>query len=166
MAHTVADVVALDIQMTDAIKAMSEKHEAEMKPLQEKQRLCRAWLQKYLIENRLENVKTEHGTPYLSTVMSATIDKENGDGWAKLLTYALHAALVRAAEILETHGGDDSEAFDAAVEAAVATPELDLLNRSVNKTKVKDLIDNVEGFDPTAIGVKTTSVQNLNVKRA
>lgn len=165
-AHTVDDVVAADVQTTDAIKALSEKHAAEMAPLANKQKILRAWLQGYLIEHGLDSAKTQHGTPYLSTVLSATIDKESGDGWEKLIDFVMRRVLLRASEILETHGGDDEAALEEAIRAAAATPELNLINRSVNKTAIKELMENQEGFDPLAIGVKTAQIVNLNVRRA
>ena len=164
MAFTVDQVVAADIATTDAINALSEKHAAEMAPLIEKQQLCRAWLLKHLNDTGAENIRTEHGTAYKSTVMSATVDKEH-DGWQKLLAYAMRSVLLRASEVLETHGGDDVVAFEEAIAAATGAPELDLFNRSVNKTAVKGLMED-KNFDPATIGVKTTSVVNLNIKRA
>lgn len=166
MAYTVDQVVEMDVATSDAIKSLAEKHAAEMQPFLDRQKATRSWLLDHLNKTGADNVKTPHGTFYKSTVMSTSINKEHGDGWPLLLNFVLSAALLRAAEVLESHGGDDAEAMQEAVAAACGTPELDLVNRSVNKTAVKDLIDKIEGFDPATIGVKVGSVVNLNVRRA
>lgn len=160
MAYTVDDVVKRDIETTDAIAAMSARHAEEMAPLQKRQEVLRAWLLDYLNKNKLQNCKTEHGMPYKSSVLSVKIDNENA-GWDALLGFIVEAALVRVADVMEA-GGPDCEA--AAIDAFLATPQLQLINRSVNKTAVKEMMDAQEGKVPP--GVKVTTLVNLNVKRA
>lgn len=164
MAYTVDQVVALDVATSDEITALSERHAAEMELLTKKRDACRSWLLNFLNTTGQDNAKTQHGTAYKSEVMSATIDKEKG-GWDKLLAFVLDKAIRRAGDVLESHGGDDAEAMTAAIAAAAAAPELDLINRSVNKTAVKALMED-EHFDPQDIGVKIATVVNLNVRRA
>src|SRR5258708_5810248 len=134
MTYTIDQVVAADVQNTDAITAMSERHAAEMAPLTKKKEAFRQWLLGTLNASNMENVRTQFGTAYKSTIMSATIDPEGG--WDNLMNYIVGQALDAAATVME-HAGTPEQA----VEAFRQHPTLALLNRGVNKTAVAELME-------------------------
>ena len=112
-------------------------------------------MQKYLTDQGLDNAKTAHGQCYLSTVMSATVDPE--DGWEKLLRFVLEAGLSRVLDGLEA-GISEEQGMDMFLQE----PALALLNRSVNKTAVKEMLEQ----DKVVPGVKIAHVTNVNVRRS
>jgi hypothetical protein len=139
----------------DSAEAMSKRHAEEMAPLQKRMELCKAWLLKFLIDNNLDNAKSEFGLAYKSTVMSATVDPEGG--WEHILRFVLEAGLTRVLDALE-QGATPEDGMDL----LMAEPALALLNRSVNKTSVKDYLD--QGKEVP--GVKIAHIVNLNVRRS
>lgn len=162
MTRTVNDVIAKYVETRDAIKVMSEKHAAEMEPLNRFKTLLEGWLLNYLNENKIESAKTEHGTAFKKDVLAATIDNEN-DGWTALMGFVLRQGLDAALAVME-EGDEDDETHNRALAAFLATPELGLINRSVNKTAVAEMREQRDGFVPP--GVKVSTLTNLNVRRA
>ena len=152
---TIDKVQQIYLEAKDAAEAMAKRHADEMKPLSDRMELAKKWMHKYLTDQGLENAKTEHGQCYLSTVMSATVDPE--DGWEKLLRFVLEAGLSRVLDALE-QGVPEEQGMDMLLQE----PTLALLNRSVNKTAVKELMEQ----DKLVPGVKIAHVTNVNVRRS
>lgn len=152
--YTIDQVQQIYFQVKDAADALSKRHQEEMAPLTQKLEVCRAWMLDYLNKQGLENAKTEHGLTYKSSVMSATVDPE--DGWPKILRFALEKALGRVLEAIE-NGAEESQGMDLFLQE----PALTLLNRSVNKTSVKELLD--QGVEVP--GVKISHITQVHVRR-
>jgi hypothetical protein len=55
------------VQIRDKLKEIDEAHETARKPLVELQAALSGRLQKFLDDNNMESLKTEHGTCYKST---------------------------------------------------------------------------------------------------
>ena len=152
---TIDRVLAGYIAAKDEAEIVAKRHADELAPIQKRLDLCKAWMQKYLTDQGLDNAKTAHGQCYLSTVMSATVDPE--DGWEKLLRFVLEAGLSRVLDALE-QGVPEEQGMDMFLQE----PALALLNRSVNKTAVKELMEQ----DKLVPGVKIAHVTNVNVRRS
>lgn len=92
--YTVEDVIARYIALRDAKEALAERHKAEMAPYHAQMETIEAWLQAKLIEIGADNIKTESGTAYRSTVQATKVVD-----WDTLLAYILdsgqHDFLVR-----------------------------------------------------------------------
>lgn len=153
---TIAQVQKIYIDTKDAVETLSKQHATEMEPLSKRLDLCKSWMLDYLNREGLDNAKTEFGQCYRSNVMSATIDGEN-DGWPTLLEYIFKDGITRVLDAIEG-GLTDREALTK----FFASPALALLNRSVNKTTVKEMLD--QGV--SVPGVKIATITNLNVRRA
>lgn len=74
------DVLGLPAQRLEAFirtrakrKALGQLFEVEDKPLKELETLLGAWLQKYLLDNGLDNIKTKVGTAFLTTKTTASL---------------------------------------------------------------------------------------------
>lgn len=152
---TIDQVQKIYLYTKDAAEAMSRRHQEEIAPLNQRLEVCKSWMMKYLTDQGLENAKTEHGQCYKSTIMSAAVDPDGG--WDSLLRYVLSAGLERVMLALE--GGNPPE---DGIRILLEEPALALLNRSVNKTAVKELLEQ----DVIVPGVKITHVTQLNVRRA
>lgn len=152
--YTIDEVQQAYFAAKDVADLMSKRHQEEMAPLTQKLEVCRAWMLDYLNKQGLENAKTEHGLTYKSSVMSATVDPD--DGWPKILRFALEKALGRVLEAIE-NGAEESQGMDLFLQE----PALTLLNRSVNKTSVKELLD--QGVEVP--GVKISHITQVNVRR-
>lgn len=61
------------IEMRDLIARVKEKHDAELKPLLEIQEALSGKISAFMDENKLENLKTSHGTCYTSTRYTASV---------------------------------------------------------------------------------------------
>jgi hypothetical protein len=147
----------MQIRMTakEELAAMSKRHQEEAAPLTERLRLCDAWLLDYLNREGLDNAKTPHGLAYKSSIMSATVDPEGG--WDALLGHIFQHAMGRVLDALEQGTPEDE-----AMSKFLASPELALLNRAVNKTAVKEALE--QGV--TVPGVKVSHILQLNVRKA
>lgn len=157
MAFTIDQIVEKYVATRDAQKLLSDKHAAEMKPFNDKKAILEQAMLAMLNEQNAESVKTEHGTAYKSTVMSVTVDPDGG--WDKVVEYILAGAIDRIADSLEK-----GEPPEAQIAAFRDTPEMALINRSVNKTAVKEIMEQQDGFIPP--GVKTALITSVNVRRA
>ena len=154
MSFTTDQIVAKYVAVRDEKKALSEKHSAELAPYNKKLEILEQALLASLNAQNADSVKTEHGTAYKSTVMSASVED-----WDALTAYILSEAVDRIADSLER-----GEPPEKQIEAFQQTPAFALINRSVNKTAVKETMEAKEGFIPP--GVKTAFVTSVNVRRA
>jgi hypothetical protein len=156
MSYTIDDVVRVYVQRRDEIKAIGERHAAELKPHLEKQHMLEQALLSMLNAGNLDSAKTEHGTAYRSTQTSVTVDKEN-DGWSALVDFIVRRGIDRVAEVMERDGPPED-----AVAAFRDMPELSLFNQSVNKTVVKEMMDAGQAIP----GVKIAQIMQVGVRRA
>ena len=153
MALTVDQVVGKYVELRDQQRLVSERHSEEMKPFNEALQNIETWLLGHFNANGIESAKTEHGTAYKSTTMSATVEN-----WDALFGMVVSHALGRALYAVEM-GHDEDEA----ITKFCASPELNLLVRGVNKTAVKEFMEATNGAVPP--GVKTSFVTKCNVRR-
>lgn len=154
MAYTIDQIVERYVATRDEMKVISERHKIELEPMNKRKELLEQAMMILLNEQNAESVKTEHGTAYKSTVMSATVED-----WDKLMEFILAGAIDRIADSLEK-----GEPPEAQIAAFRDTPEMALINRSVNKTAVKEIMEQQDGFIPP--GVKTAQITSVNVRRA
>lgn len=152
---TIDQVLALYLQAKDAADALAKRHAEEMAPFAKKLEIAKSWMMDYLNKQGLENARTEHGQCFKSTIMSATVDPEGG--WEKLLSHILERGMARVLDAIE-QGRPESEAL----QEFLAEPALALLVRNVNKTAVKENLE--QGVEIP--GVKIAHVTQLNVRRA
>jgi|HubBroStandDraft_1064217.scaffolds.fasta_scaffold00409_37 hypothetical protein len=152
---TVDQVVAIYQKTKSDIDVLSAKHAAEMDPLNVRLNVCKSWLLDYLNRQGLENARTEHGLIYKSQVMSATVDPEGG--WPALFGFILDEVLDRALAAVEQNLTEEQ-----VMEAAMQSPRLALLNHAVNKTAVKELLEQ----EVVVPGVKVAHVTQLGVRKA
>lgn len=149
------DLVMKTYHDTNAqIDVISKRHQEELAPLVKRVELTKAWMLHYLNQQGLENARCEHGLAYKSTMMSTTVDPDGG--WDKLLSYILERAIGRGLDVVE-NGGDDTQALAA----VLSDPALGLFNRAVNKTMVKEMLE--QGAAPP--GVKIAHITQVNVRR-
>lgn len=73
LAVTVDKRVSQYIATRDAIKAANDEHEARIKPLVELQNMLTGWLQNFMATAGADNIKTAHGTCYMTTRYSASL---------------------------------------------------------------------------------------------
>ena len=152
---TVDQVMELYQKTKGEIEALAKVQGEAMAPLAARLELTKAWLLKYLNDQKLENARTAHGLAYKSNIMSATVDPDGG--WEKLLSYILEAVMARALDAIEAGATDE-----IAIAACLTDPVLALLNRAVNKTAVKELLEQ-EILVP---GVKIAHLVQLGVRKA
>ena len=89
---TIDSVVGGYIRLRDEKKRIAERQKEELAPLNAKLKKMEAWLQAQLQAQDALNMKTEHGTVYLSTTVSAKVEDRdaffdfvrNNDMWAML----------------------------------------------------------------------------------
>ena len=137
------------------LEAMSKRHEAEMAPLSTRMDVAKAWLLDYLNKQGLDNAKTSHGLVYRSVIMSATVDPEGG--WDLLLKHIFQRGMTRVLDAIE-RGENEGDALSQ----FMTEPSLSLFNHSVNKTAVKESME--QGV--TVPGVKIAHVVQLNVRKS
>ena len=152
---TVDQVVALYQKTRAEIDVLAAAHQKTLDPLNARVDLCKAWLLKYLTDQKLENARTEHGLIYKSQVMSATVDPDGG--WEQLFGYILEAVLERALDAVGRNASDED-----ILTAAMQAPTLALLNHAVNKTAVKELLEQ----QIVVPGVKIVHVVQLKVGKS
>jgi len=155
MSFTIDQIVERYVSLRDAIKTVADRHAEELAPLAKKKEILEQAMLSMLNQSNIESARTDHGTVFKSTVMGVGIDPDGG--WEKLTAYMGEEAIERIADSLEKD--EPPEAQIAAFSAA-----LSLLNRSVNKTAVKEIMEQKDGFVPP--GVKTTLITSVNVRRA
>jgi hypothetical protein len=153
--YTVDQVVAIYQKTKSDIDVLSAKHAAEMDPLNARMNVCKSWLLDYLNRQGLENARTEHGLVYRSQVMSATVDPEGG--WEKLFGFILVPLLERVLDAAERNATEEE-----IIAAAMQAPTLALLNHAVNKTAVKELLEQ----EVVVPGVKVAHVTQLGVRKS
>lgn len=153
--YTIDQVMQIYQEAKEALELLAKRHAEELEPLNKRMDLTKAWMLDYLNKQGLENARTAHGLAYKSNVMSATVDPEGG--WNNLLEYIFKDGITRVLDAIEG-GMTDREALVKFFEA----PALSLLNRAVNKTAVKEMLE--QGVQVP--GVKIATVTNLNVRRA
>jgi hypothetical protein len=73
MQATVDKRVEQFVTVRDKVRAMKERHEAELKPLLEVQNLLQGWLEAFMTNSGSTGVKTAHGTCYKSTRYTASL---------------------------------------------------------------------------------------------
>ena len=71
---TIDSVVGGYIRLRDEKKRIAERQKEELAPLNAKLKKMEAWLQSQLQAQDALNMKTEHGTVYLSTTVSAKVE--------------------------------------------------------------------------------------------
>lgn len=153
--YTIDRVQQIYLEAKDTAEALAKKHAVEMEPLTKRMEVCKAWMLDYLTRQGLENAKTEHGLCYKSQIMSATVDPEGG--WDALLRYVLEKGMARVLDELEK-GTPQEEGMNLFMQE----PALALLNHAVNKTAVKELLEqSVE-----VPGVKISHITQVNVRRS
>lgn len=106
---TVDEVIAAYLKLREAKESLSDKHKAEMAPLNEKMMKVEGWMQGELQKLGLQNFKGPSGTAYLQTVSSVT-----SESWDDTLRWILdtgaHEFLERRVsktavnEYMEQHG--------------------------------------------------------------
>lgn len=153
MTATIDQVVERYVQLRDQRKAMDDAHAEKVKPLGEALQVMEAWLLAQLNQAKLDAAKTEFGTAYKSTVMSAGIEN-----WDIFLGHVVGRALERALAAVE-NGGSEQDAAGA----FLASPELGFLTRSVTKTAVEEYMQASKGKLPP--GIKTAFITKINVRR-
>lgn len=152
---TIDQVLAIYLKAKDDADALGKRHAEEMKPLTTRLEVAKSWMMDYLNREGLENAKTKDGQCFKSHIMSATVDPEGG--WEKLLGHIFRSGMARVLDAIEK-GQDEFAAMDEFMKA----PELALFVRNVNKTAVKDMLDQKVEVP----GVKIATVTQLNVRRA
>jgi hypothetical protein len=152
---TADQVTKIYFDTKDAADAMSKRHAAEMEPLAKRLEVAKSWLLDYLNREGLENARTEHGLAYKSTIMSATVDPEGG--WDALLKYIMERGIERVLDAIEKGAPEDQ-----ALGEFMAEPALGLLVRNVNKTVVKEMLEQNQEVP----GVKIAHITQLNVRRS
>lgn len=70
---TVDKRVAQYVAVRDAIKAANEEHDQRIKPLVELQNMLTGWMQNFMEQAGADNIKTAHGTCYMTTRYSASL---------------------------------------------------------------------------------------------
>lgn len=71
------------IEVRDAIARMKERHEKEIKPLQDIQEVLTGRIRTFMDEHSLENLKTAHGTCYTTTRYTASV--QDGEAFMNLV---------------------------------------------------------------------------------
>lgn len=78
----VDEVVDAYVKLRDHKEALKRKHKAELQPVHEKMMKVEAWLQRHLLEEGVDSMKTSAGTAYLQRLSSATVKD-----WAATLDF-------------------------------------------------------------------------------
>ena len=151
---TIDAIQALYFKTKDEVAELSKRHGAEMKPFADRLELCKNWMAKFLTDTGQESAKTEHGLTYKSNILQCSVEGDNG--WEKLLEYIFERAINRVLDAVEQRANNPTTIL-------LQEPALELLNRSVNKTAVKTIMEQQEGFVPP--GVKVGHVVQINVRR-
>lgn len=155
MTYTPDKVIGKYVELRDVRDEMSKRHAEEIGKITEMMEVCESWLLKHLSDNKIESARTEAGTAYKNTSTSATVDPEGG--WPLLLYHVLHGPIQRVLDAVEKGMSDKGS-----MAILLTSPELDLLNHSVNKTKVKEIVE-AGGHVPP--GVKYSQFVKLGVRR-
>lgn len=71
---TIDNVVGGYLRLRDEKKRIAERQKEELAPLNFKMKKMEAWLQAQLNAQGGRNMKTDHGTVYLSTTVSAKVE--------------------------------------------------------------------------------------------
>ena len=154
--YTVDQVVAIHQQAKADIAALSAKHAKEMEPLAKRVEVATAWLLKWLLDNKSQSHRLDTGVLiYKSQVMSATVDPEGG--WEKLFGFILVPLLERVLDAAERNATEEE-----IIAEAMQAPTLALLNHAVNKTAVKELMEQ----EVVVPGVKVAHVAQLGVRKS
>lgn len=68
-----SELIGTFVQIRDLLKEMEEQYQNRRKPLVDKQMAISALLQKFLEDNKMDSLKTEAGTCYVSTRTTASL---------------------------------------------------------------------------------------------
>lgn len=71
--HQIVDVIRRYVELRDQKEALSEKHAAELKPLNDATALIESWLMGKMNDLGCDNFKTDAGTAFRSTVVRAKV---------------------------------------------------------------------------------------------
>lgn len=67
------EVVRGYVALRDKKNEMKKRHAEELRPINEKMEVIEGWLQRDLMNRGVQSEKTDSGTAYLSTVVTATV---------------------------------------------------------------------------------------------
>ena len=138
-------VIGKYVALRDEIKAISERHSAELAPYNDQMDKIEAWLLANLNQDGVDSYKTAMGTAYKSTTMSATMaDKQE----------FLRVALAELAVVTKTP-------VDRVVDVVLQSGLLDI---RLAKSGVKDFMETNGGQLPPGVNVEHTV--KVNVRRA
>ena len=145
------------LELKDKLESLSKQFAEYTKADNEAMAACDQVILMLLNQMGVENVKTEYGTAYKSTVVSPGVDPDGG--WDKLVAFVLKDILEHALEAVE-----DGKDNDAAIEAVLQSPALSFFVRNVAKSAVTEYSEQNNGALPP--GVKSTSITRANVRRS
>lgn len=83
MAENIEKYAQHYIALRDKIKAIKERHEAELKEYEELKEVLSGKIQEFINRNKLESLKTGSGTCYVSTRYTASV--QDGEAFIELV---------------------------------------------------------------------------------
>jgi len=137
-------IIGKYVQLRDEIKEVSERHAAELAPLNSQMERIEAYLLASLTQDGVDSYKTSAGTAYKSTTLSTRMDNKEE---------FLRVALADVAVTTKTP-------VDLVVQKVMACPLLDI---RVAKAGVKEFME-ASGY--AVPGVAVESMVKVNIRRS
>jgi len=152
-------VIGKYVELRDEVKAISERHAAELAPYTEQMDKIEAWLLANLNQDGVDSYKTSAGTAYKTVSMSARMEDK-----VPFLEAIYRGIAQRIREALPI--GDKEWAPEAVdlLTQIIAESDWSLTDIRVNKTGVKEFMEmNANAVPP---GVAVESFTKVNIRRA
>ena len=130
---TVDQVMARRFELVEQMDVIAGRHKAELQPLAEELKVCELYIKDTMLKGGLQQIKTDAGMTYFTSKDSVTVKDMD-----EVIGFMLHAAPIAPAI---QSAGDPQAMWDGILAHIQAHGLWGLLNRAVNKTSAKELIE-------------------------
>jgi hypothetical protein len=146
-------VMARRFALVEEVGIITGKHKVELAPLNEELGLCETFIKDHMLKSGLQQAKTDAGMAFFISKDSVTVEDMDTS-----IRFMLDAA--PPPDFLP-----DPSLWQRALDHMYAHGMWGLLNKALNKTAVKELLEATPPIAPETIGVKFSSYKDLSWRR-
>ena len=152
-------VMSRRFELVEQAGIIAGRHKAELAPVNEELGLCEAFIKDHMLKSGLQQAKTDAGMAFFISKDSVTVDDMNTS-----IRFMLEAAPCPAPNAIEGLALNEVW-WPRILDHIYAHGMWGLLNKALNKTAVKELLEATPPVAPETIGVKFSSYKDLSWRR-